>query len=55
MIFEVNYLFLTSSSSTSSYMCQLPECPGNEKNISTWITLGCKRIHKLGWTFSGFS
>ena len=25
MIFEVKYLFPTSSSSTSSYICQLPE------------------------------
>ena len=67
MKFEVKYLFPTSSSGAHFYICEMPEGLGMgkiwahgtrmQKNPQTRedMVLGCKRIHKPGRTFSGFS
>ena len=51
MKFNVKYLFPTSSSGAKFYICScLNEGLGMRKIVYT-----CKRIHKPGRTFSGFS
>ena len=53
MKLNVKYIFPTLSSVANIYIYQLPEGLGMKKILAHGI--GCKKIHKPGRTFFGFS